>query len=318
MSSAESAARETAPEPGVEGLVHYVAAAQMPCPDTYRAAHACLLGALANALAALRRPECLRLIGPVVPGATMVHGARLPGTSIELDPVAAAFGLGVMLRWPDAAEASVAGSWGHPCDCLGALLAAADYASRRAHHEARRPLTMQDLLGAMIKACEIQGMSAAGLDHLSRVRIASAALVTPLLGGTGLDVERAIHNACAGPAAGAAGNAAAVRGRWALGDAASRGLRLALLALAGESAGPPDAAAVPRPDRPPAAHCMDGVVVSLGALSGPARPEARFDAAIGAHYGPRQTALIRARLAEPRRVASMPVHEFIAVLVRNN
>ncbi len=318
MISAERAAGSHAPELGVQGLARYVAEAQNPRPDTYRAAHSCLLGALANALSALRCPDCLRLAGPVVPGATMVHGARLPGTSIELDPVAAAFGLGVMLRWPDAAEAAVAGSWGHPCDCLGALLAAADYSSRRAHHEARRPLTMHDLLDAMIKACEIQGMSAPGLDHLSRVRIASAALVTPLLGGTGLDVEHAIGNACAEPAASGAAQGAAAGGRWALGDATSRGLRMALLALAGESLGPLPVAAVPRPERPPAAHCMDGIVVRLGAISGAARPEARFDAAVGAHYGPRQSALIRARLTEPQRVASMPVHEFIAALVRNH
>jgi len=317
VSSAERQPLENPPELGVQGLARYVADAQIPA-ESYGAAHACLLGALANALSALRRPECLRLAGPVVPGATMVHGARLPGTSIELDPVAAAFGLGVMLRWPDAADASVAGSWGHPGDCLGALLAAADYASRRAHHEARRPLIIHDLLGAMIKACEIQGMSAPGLDHLCRVRIASAAVVTSLLGGRGCDVERAIGNACAQAAASGADNGAAARGRWALGDATSRGLRMALLALAGESAGPPPAAAVPRPERPPAAHRMDGIGLCLGALSGPARPEARFDAAVGAHYGPRQSALIRARLAEPLRVARMPVHEFVAALVRNN
>jgi len=94
LSSAERQPLENPPELGVQGLARYVADAQIPA-ESYGAAHACLLGALANALSALRRPECLRLAGPVVPGATMVHGARLPGTSIELDPVAAAFGLAV-------------------------------------------------------------------------------------------------------------------------------------------------------------------------------------------------------------------------------
>ncbi len=309
---------------GVHAVAAYVVEAGTASRATHQAAYRCLLDSLATALTALSRPECRRLIGPVVPGATMIQGSRLPGTSIELDPVAAAFSLGVLLRWPHGEEPA-ASAWGHPGDALGAILAAADYAARKAHNEARRPVTVRDLQDAMIKASEIQAAWVADLDLASRVRIASAAIVTPLFGGGRAAIERAVRDAVS-EAAAIAGDASR-RSRFVLGDAASRGLRLALRALADESAEAPStpvpstrlptAPGPSPPDRPLATHCMDAVGLRLGALDGAARPEARFDAAVGAHFGARQRALIRARFAEPDCVAAMPVNEFIAALVCN-
>ncbi len=154
-------------------------------------------------LLALSYPACTKLLGPVVPGATMPGvGARVPGTSFELDPVQAAFNIGAMVRWLDFNDTWLAAEWGHPSDNLGAILAVADYLSRRAVREGERPLTMRDVLLAMIQAHEIQGVLAlengfnrVGLDHVLLVRIASTAVATRLLGGTREDLLNALSNA---------------------------------------------------------------------------------------------------------------------------
>jgi 2-methylcitrate dehydratase len=96
----------------------------------------------------------------------------------------------------------------------------------------------------MIKAYEIQGVLALensfnrlGLDHVVLVRVATAAVVTHLLGGSRKEIVAALSNAwidggClrtyrhapnAGP-----------RKSWAAGDATSRGVWLAFMALKGE------------------------------------------------------------------------------------
>ncbi|MBP9592517.1 MAG: MmgE/PrpD family protein, partial [Steroidobacteraceae bacterium] len=131
------------------------------------------MDALACAFQALAFPACTRLLGPVVPGATMAGGARVPGTSCELDPVKAAFDIGTMIRWLDFNDTWLAAEWGHPSDNLGAILAVADWLSRTAIAEGRAPLTVRDVTTAMIKAYEIQGVIALensfnrfGLDHV--------------------------------------------------------------------------------------------------------------------------------------------------------
>jgi 2-methylcitrate dehydratase len=54
-------------------------------------ARLCLMDTLGCGLLALNYPACVKMLGPIVPGAIMPGGARVPGTSYELDPVQAAF-----------------------------------------------------------------------------------------------------------------------------------------------------------------------------------------------------------------------------------
>ena len=199
---------------------------------------------LGCALAALEFPACTRLLGPVVPGAVMPGGARVPGTAYELDPVQAAFNIGAMIRWLDFNDTFLAAEWGHPSDNLGAILAVADYLDRRAGDNGGRAVTMAGVLTAMIKAHEIQGVIAlenafnrVGLDHVLLVRVASTAVVTAMLGGSEAQVVNALSNAWIdGGALRTYRHAPNTGSRksWAAGDAAGRAVRLALMALQGE------------------------------------------------------------------------------------
>ena len=207
-------------------------------------ARLCLMDTLGCGLLALNYPACVKMLGPVVPGATMQGGARVPGTSYELDPVQAAFNIGAMVRWLDFNDTWLAAEWGHPSDNLGGILAVADYSSRKRIREGEKPLTVRDLLLAMIQAHEIQGVLALengfnrfGLDHVLLVRIASTAVITRLLGGTREDVINALSNAFIDGAALRVYRHAPNTGSrksWAAGDATSRGVLLALHALRGE------------------------------------------------------------------------------------
>src|ERR1700690_4274318 len=228
----------------LQDIGDYVLAYEIRSPDAYDTAYYCLMDTLACGFLALQYPACTKLLGPVVPGATMAQGARVPGTSYELDPVTGAFNIGAMVRWLDFNDTWLAAEWGHPSDNLGAILSVGDYLARKAHNEGRQPLVVRDLLTAMIKAHEIQGVLAlensfnrAGLDHVILVRVASTAEITALLGGTADQIVHAISNAWIGggslrtyrhaPNTGS-------RKSWAAGDATSRAGRLALIALKGE------------------------------------------------------------------------------------
>ncbi|MGH8165726.1 MAG: bifunctional 2-methylcitrate dehydratase/aconitate hydratase, partial [Woeseiaceae bacterium] len=199
---------------------------------------------LACGFQALDYPACTRLMGPVVPGATLAGGSRVPGTSYELDPVQAAFNIGAMIRWLDFNDTWLAAEWGHPSDNLGAILAVADYLSRQRRMQGREPLGMHDVLTAMIKAHEIQGVIAlensfnrVGLDHVLLVRVASTAVATAMLGGTAEQVMNAVSNAWIdGGALRTYRHAPNTGSRksWAAGDATSRAVRLALTAMRGE------------------------------------------------------------------------------------
>jgi 2-methylcitrate dehydratase len=208
-------------------------------------ARLCLMDTLACGFLALAYPACTRLLGPVVPGATLPgRGARVPGTAHELEPVQAAFNIGAMVRWLDFNDTWLAAEWGHPSDNLGAILAAADFRSRGARTGAQRHLTVNDVLVAMVQAHEIQGVLAlenafnrVGLDHVLLVRIASAAVATRLLGGSHEHVVNAVSNAFLdGGALRTYRHAPNTGSRksWAAGDATSRAVRHALMALAGE------------------------------------------------------------------------------------
>jgi 2-methylcitrate dehydratase len=199
-----------------------------------------LLDTLGCGLLALRYPECAKHLGPMVPGALLSNGARVPGTEWQLDPVHAAFNIGAMIRWLDFNDAWLAAEWGHPSDNLGGVLALADYLTRAK----QKAFTIADLLNAMIKAHEIQGILAlensfnrVGLDHVLLVRVATAAIATAMLGGTKEQIISALSNAWTDGGALRLYRHAPNTGprkSWAAGDATSRGVRLALMALQGE------------------------------------------------------------------------------------
>src|SRR5947208_14225763 len=233
-----------APDGVLSAIADYARNSTVESQPAYQTARYCLMDSLACALQALAIPACRKLLGPVVPGAVMPGGARVPGTSFELDPVQAAFNIGTLIRWLDFNDTWLAAEWGHPSDNLGGILAVADYLARNAVMSGRTPPSVRALLTAMIQAHEIQGVLAlensfnrVGLDHVLLVRIASTALATKLLGGTRDQIINAVSNAWLdggglrtyrhAPNTGS-------RKSWAAGDATSRAVRHALLALAGE------------------------------------------------------------------------------------
>jgi 2-methylcitrate dehydratase len=200
----------------------------------------CFMDTLGCGLLALRFPECTKHLGPIVPGAVLANGARVPGTDWQLDPVHAAFNIGAMIRWLDFNDTWLAAEWGHPSDNLGGILALADYLCRTN----QRSLMIRDILHAMIKAHEIQGVLAlensfnrVGLDHVLLVRVATAAVATAMLGGNKNQIISALSNAWTDGGSLRAYRHAPNTGprkSWAAGDATSRGVRLALMAMRGE------------------------------------------------------------------------------------
>ena len=151
------------PDRLLEQIADYVCHHPIQSETAYQTARYCLMDTLGCGLMALQYPACTKLLGPVVPGTIVPNGARVPGTAYELDPVTAAFNIGCAIRWLDFNDTWLAAEWGHPSDNLGAILAVADFLSRRNLAEGKAPLTIRDLLAAMIKAHEIQGVrSSAG------------------------------------------------------------------------------------------------------------------------------------------------------------
>jgi 2-methylcitrate dehydratase len=234
------------PEPDqlLTDIANYAGGGEVGTFAARRLAHYCLFDALGCALRALDVPDCVRLLGPWVPGADTVDGARVPGTHFELDPVKAAFDISCLIRWLDFNDSWATG--GHPSDVIGGILATADYMARRRLKEGAPPLLMDDVLTAIIKAYEIFGVISEGntfdrpgigLDSVIMAKIASTAVITDLLGGTRDQIVNALSNAFADgqslnlyrkvPNAG-------TRKSWAAADAVSRAVRLALLAMQGE------------------------------------------------------------------------------------
>jgi 2-methylcitrate dehydratase len=228
----------------IAGIVDYVRGDGIASTLACDTARHCLLDTLGCGLEALQYPACTKLLGPVVPGTIVPHGARVPGTQFQLDPVQAAFSIGAMIRWLDFNDTWLAAEWGHPSDNLGGILATADWLSRRAVANGKPPLTMRDVLGAMIKAHEIQGCIAlenafnkVGLDHVVLVKVATCAVVSHMLGLSRGEMLAAVSLAWLdgqplrtyrhAPNTGS-------RKSWAAGDATSRGVRLALIAATGE------------------------------------------------------------------------------------
>lgn len=226
-------------------IARYAVEYEVDSALAYETARYCLMDTIGCGLLALEFPACTKLLGPVVEGAEFRPlGAKIPGTSYQLEPERAAFNVGTMVRWLDFNDTWLAAEWGHPSDNLGAIWAVADYLSRKNMSENKAPLKVKDVLSAMIKAHEIQGVLAlencfnkVGLDHVLLVRIASSAVACAMLGGSFEEVRNALSHAFVdGGALRAYRHAPNTGSRksWAAGDASSRGVNLALKALTGE------------------------------------------------------------------------------------
>jgi 2-methylcitrate dehydratase len=232
------------PDKVLTDIADYVSGHSISSKEAYDTARLCLMDTLGCGLESLEYPACTKLLGAVVPGTVVPNGARVPGTSHQLDPVTAAFNIGTMIRWLDFNDTWLAAEWGHPSDNLGGILATADWLSRTRLAQGKKPLVTRDVLTAMIKAHEIQGVIAlensfnrVGLDHVVLVKAASTAVVTQMMGGTREEIVNALSNAWLdgqslrtyrhSPNTGS-------RKSWAAGDATSRAVRLALMALKGE------------------------------------------------------------------------------------
>ncbi|MEO8747571.1 MAG: bifunctional 2-methylcitrate dehydratase/aconitate hydratase [Rhodanobacter sp.] len=253
MTEPVSNARPT-PDQVLMDIADYVVHYKIKSAPAYETARACLMDTLGCGLEALEYPACTKLLGPIAAGTVVPNGARVPGTQLQLDPVHAAFNIGTMVRWLDFNDCWLAAEWGHPSDNLGGILATADWISRNAVAAGRPPLTMRDVLTAMIKAHEIQGCIAlensfnkVGLDHVILVKVATTAVVAQMLGLSQEEIVNAVSLAFVdgqslrtyrhAPNTGS-------RKSWAAGDATSRGVRLALIAGTGE-AGYPSALTAP-------------------------------------------------------------------------
>ncbi|MFM0257488.1 bifunctional 2-methylcitrate dehydratase/aconitate hydratase [Paraburkholderia sediminicola] len=232
------------PDPVLADIVDYVLDYQIDSTLALETARHCLIDTLGCGLEALTYPACTKLMGPIVPGTIVPNGAKVPGTSFQLDPVQAAFNIGAMIRWLDFNDTWLAAEWGHPSDNLGGILATADWLSRSAIAAGKAPLAMKDVLIAMIKAHEIQGCIAlensfnkVGLDHVLLVKLASTAVVGQLIGLTRDELINAVSQAFVdGHALRTYRHAPNTGSRksWAAGDATSRAVRLALIAKTGE------------------------------------------------------------------------------------
>jgi 2-methylcitrate dehydratase len=225
-------------------IADYVSSYAIESELAYTTARNCLIDTLGCGLEALEYPACTKLLGPIVPGTIVPNGAKVPGTSFQLDPVQAAFNIGAIIRWLDFNDTWLAAEWGHPSDNLGGILAVADWLSRTAVANGQAPLTMRAVLTAMIKAHEIQGCLAlensfnkVGLDHVVLVKVASTAVVAQMLGLGREQILDALSLAWVdgqslrtyrhAPNTGS-------RKSWAAGDATSRAVRLALMVRSGE------------------------------------------------------------------------------------
>jgi 2-methylcitrate dehydratase len=233
-----------APDQVLVDIVDYVLDYQITSSLAYETARNCLIDTLGCGLEALEYPACTKLLGPIVPGTVVPHGAKVPGTQFQLDPVQAAFNIGAMIRWLDFNDTWLAAEWGHPSDNLGGILATADWLSRTRVADGDKPLAMKSVLTAMIKAHEIQGCIAlensfnkVGLDHVVLVKVASTAVVGQMIGLSRDELINAVSLAWVdgqslrtyrhSPNTGS-------RKSWAAGDATARAVRLALMAKTGE------------------------------------------------------------------------------------
>jgi 2-methylcitrate dehydratase len=322
-----------APDRVLTDIADYVTQYRIESAEAYATARLCLMDTLGCGLEALGYPACTKLLGPVVPGTAVPNGARVPGTQFQLDPVRAAFNLGAMVRWLDFNDTWLAAEWGHPSDNLGGILATADWLSRTAVAAAKPPPPMRDVLTAMIKAHEIQGVLAlensfnrVGLDHVVLVKVASTAVVSWLLGLTRDEVVNALSLAWVdgqplrtyrhAPNTGS-------RKSWAAGDATSRAVHLALIARTGEMGYPSVLTAKTwgfydvlfkgnafRFQRPYASYVMENVLFKI---SYPAEFHAQSAVECAVRLHPR----VKDRLGEIRRITIRTQQSAVRIIDKN-
>ena len=228
----------------LQQIADYTLNYQIDSEEAWNTARYCLMDTIGCGLLALRFPECTKHLGPIVEGTVVPNGARVPGTQLQMDPVKAAWDIGCIIRWLDYNDTWLAAEWGHPSDNLGGILAVADHLSQQRVALGKAPLTIKDALEAMIKAHEIQGVLAlensfnrVGLDHVVLVKVASTAVCAKLMGANRDQMMSALSHAWVdgqslrtyrhAPNAGS-------RKSWAAGDATSRAVRLADIAMRGE------------------------------------------------------------------------------------
>lgn len=318
------------PDPEMVQIARYVKEASITSEEAYQTAAVSLMDAMGCAILATQFADCVKLLGPAVPGTVVPHGVRVPGTRFELDPVTAAFNIGSLIRWLDYNDTWLAAEWGHPSDNLGGILAVADHLSRQRAARGGAPLVMRDVLTAMIKGHEIQGCLAlensfngVGLDHVLLVKVASAAVVTDLLGGSLEQVTDAISQAWVdgqslrtyrhAPNTGS-------RKSWAAGDATSRGVWLAQVTLRGEKGYPGALSAKGwgfydasfrgerfRFQRPYGSYVMENVLFKV-AYPAEFHAQTALEAAIRLHPE------VQGRLAEIERVVIRTHHAAIRII----
>ncbi|CAI4053646.1 putative 2-methylcitrate dehydratase SKDI_16G2680 [Saccharomyces kudriavzevii IFO 1802] len=202
----------------------------------------CFLDTLGCGLAALKFEQARNIITPIVPEMVVPNGTKILGTSYVMDPVRGAFAIGTLIRWLDYNDCWLAAEWGHPSDNLGGILAVADYLTRlnkASHKKYGKEFLVKDVLEAMVKAHEIQGIIAlensfnkVGLDHVVLVKVATTAVVSKMLGLNQDQTIEALSQAFVdgqslrtyrhAPNTGS-------RKSWAAGDAVSRAVNLAYL-----------------------------------------------------------------------------------------
>ncbi|MFT7259394.1 MAG: 2-methylcitrate dehydratase [Glaciecola sp.] len=239
----------------IQDIADYVVDFEVSSEEAFDTARNCLMDTLGCGLLALRFPECTKHLGPIVQGTMVPNGSRVPGTSLSLDPIKAAWDIGCIIRWLDYNDTWLAAEWGHPSDNLGGILAVADHLSQVRLSNGEPPFTMREVLEAMIMAHEIQGVIAlensfnrVGLCHVLLVRVASTAVITKMMGGNREQIMAAVSQAWVDGSAlrtyRHAPNAGS-RKSWAAGDATSRAVRLAYISMRGEM-GIPSALTAPQ------------------------------------------------------------------------
>ena len=316
----------------IVALAEYATTFAIQSDSVIETARHCLIDALGGAFEALRDPERAALIGPLVPGALMPGGARVPGTSLELDPARAAFCTALLLCRP------LRG--GRAAESFAAILAVADYQGRKAIMEGKSPPKVRDVLATMIKTLEIQGgLAPSGPNerpgigtaiHLARV--ASTAVATAQLGGNLGQIVTALTYACTDGEmlVDADERHYVTRTDWARADAVGRAVRYAceataaarpsyLTALDLEAVNTAGKLLGAQPSKPPKVF---GTAIAERLAADRQPPEvaqlaARFRSSVEQYFSPRQGERIKALFSAPERLDDLPVNELIAALVTN-
>lgn len=236
-------------DPEIVDIANYVQNYKIDSELALDTARYILLDTIGCGLEALRFKECTKILGPTVEGTVVPNGTRIPGTPYQLDPSNGAFNIGAMIRWLDYNDCWLAAEWGHPSDNLGAVLAVTDWIARTNRNGGKlgngKIPTIRDVLEGIIKAHEIQGCLAlensfnkVGLDHVLLVKVASAAVVSKLLGLTEAQTRDVVTQAWVDGASlrtyRHSPNTMS-RKSWAAGDSCQRAVDLAIKIMKGQS-----------------------------------------------------------------------------------